>query len=117
MVVIAAVVCAAAWVALSGRGAPAESAPLPMEQLTFSSETKNTPIFTDGSRIYFVSGHDPVEMSVKGGAMAPLRAAIGAMIILDISPDGSEFLLLQNDLNDETRRGTLWAMPVLGGAA
>ena len=113
----AAVVCAAAWVALTGRGTPADSAPLPMEQLTFSSETKNPPIFTDGSRIYFVSESNPVEMSVKGGATAPLRAAIGTMSILDISPDGSEFLLLQSDLNDETQRGTIWTMPVLGGAA
>ena len=113
----AAVVCAAAWVALAGRGTPADSAPLPMEQLTFSSETKSPPIFTDGSRIYFVSERTPVEMSVKGGATAPLRAAIGNMSILDISPDGSEFLLLQSDLYDETQRGTIWTMPVLGGAA
>ncbi len=56
-------------------------------------------------------------MSVKGGATAPLRAAIGDMGILDITPDGSEFLLLQSDLNDETQRGTIWTMPVLGGAA
>ena len=113
----AAVVCAAAWIALTGRGTPADSAPLPMEQLTFSNETKSPSIFTDGLRIYFVSGHDSVEMSVKGGATAPLRAAIGTMSILDISPDGSEFLLLQSDLNDETQRGTIWTMPVLGGAA
>src|SRR5277367_2467590 len=46
-----AVVCAAAWVALSGRGTPGDAASLPMEQLTFSSETKSAPIFTDGSRI------------------------------------------------------------------
>jgi serine/threonine protein kinase/Tol biopolymer transport system component len=111
------VVCAAAWIALSGRGTPADAAPLAMEQLTFSSETKNPAIFTDGSRIYFVSDANPVEMSVKGGATAPLRAAIGSKIILDISPDGSEFLLLQGDLNDETQRGTIWTMPVLGGAA
>ena len=113
----AVVVCAAAWVALIGRGPPADSAPLPMEQLTFSSETKSPSIFTDGSRIYFVSGQNPVEMSVKGGATAPLRGAIGAMSILDISPDGSEFLLLQSDLNDETQRGTIWTMLVLGGTA
>jgi eukaryotic-like serine/threonine-protein kinase len=117
MVAFAAVVCAAVWVALTGRGTPADYAPLPMEQLTFSSETKSPSIFTDGSRIYFVSGSTPVEMSVKGGAMAPLRAAIGTRSILDISPDASEFLLLQSDLNDETQRGTLWTMPMLGGAA
>ena len=114
----AAVVCAAiAWVALVGRSRPAEVAPLPMEQLTFSNESKGPSIFTDGSRIYFVSGQAPFEMSVKGGEPVPLRAAIGTMSILDISPDGSEFLLLQSDLNDETQRGTLWTMPVLGGAA
>jgi eukaryotic-like serine/threonine-protein kinase len=113
----AAVLCAALWVALTGRGAPADSSPLPMVQLTFSSEPKTPPIVTDGSRIYFSIGHDPVEMSVKGGAPAPLRAAIGTMSILDISPDGSEFLLVQSDLNDETQRGTIWSMPVLGGAA
>jgi serine/threonine protein kinase len=111
------VVCAAAWIVLSGRGTPADSAPLTMEQLTFSSETKNASIFTDGARIYFVSGQNPVEMSVKGGSTAPLRAEIGSMGILDISPDGSEFLLGQNDLNDETQRGTIWTMPVLGGTA
>jgi eukaryotic-like serine/threonine-protein kinase len=114
---VAAVVCAAAWVALAGRGTPTDSAPLPMEQLTFSSETKSPSIFTDGSRIYFLSGHDTVEMSVKGGGTAPLRAAIGTMSVLDISPDGSEFLLLRSDLNDETQRGTIWTMPVLGGTA
>src|SRR5580700_10386164 len=113
----AAVLCAAAWVALSGRGTPADSAPLAMEQLTFSSETKGAAIFTDGARVYFLSGQNRVEMSIKGGATAPLRAAIGSMLILDISPDGSEFLLLQSDLNDETERGTIWTMPVLGGAA
>jgi len=114
---VAAAVCVAASVALSGRDTPADAAPLPMEQLTYSSEIKGSSIFTDGARIYFVSGQNPVEMSVKGGATAPLRAAISGMNILDISPDGSEFLLLQNDLNDETQRGTIWTMPVLGGAA
>ena len=112
-----AVVCAAAWVALTGRGTRADAAPLSMEQLTFSSDAKNPSILTDGSRIYFMSERDPVEMSVKGGATAPLRTAMGALSILDISPDGSEFLLLQNNLNDETQRGTIWTMPVLGGAA
>ena len=109
--------CTVAWVALTGRATSADSAPLSMEQLTFSGETKTPSIFTDGSRIYFVSGQNPMEMSVKGGAAAPLRAAIGDMGILDISPDGSEFLLVQSDLNDETQRGTIWTRPVLGGAA
>jgi eukaryotic-like serine/threonine-protein kinase len=113
----AVVICAAALIAVMGGGTTADVAPLPMEQLTFSGESKGGSIFTDGSRVYYVSDGNPVEMSVKGGATAPLRAAIGSMSILDISPDGSEFLLVQSDLNDETQRGTIWTMPVLGGAA
>ncbi len=117
-IVAAAVVCSAVvWIALTGRNTPADSAPLPMEQLTFSNDSKSPSIFMDGSRIYYVSGNTPVEMSVKAGEAAPLRGAIGAMSILDISPDGSEFLLLQSDLSDETQRGTIWTVPVLGGAA
>jgi len=112
-----AAVCLAVSLAFFERGTSADSAPLPMEQITFSTETKTPPIFTDGSRIYYVSGNQPVEMSVKGGATAPLRVDIGGMSILDIMPDASEFLLVQNDLNDETQRGTIWTMPVLGGAA
>ena len=85
---VTAVICTLAWVALAGRGTPAESAPLAMEQLTFSSETKSPSIFTDGSRVYFFIGAVPMEMSVRGGATAPLRAEIGEMSILDVSPDG-----------------------------
>lgn len=112
-----AVVCVAVIFELLRGGTPAASAPLPMEQITFTSETKAPPIFTDGSRIYYLSESKPVEMSVKGGATAALSAEIAGMTILDISPDGSELLLWQDDLNDETQRGSVWTMPVLGGAA
>src|SRR5690242_16657911 len=37
------------------------------------------------------------------------------MTILDISPDGSEMLLLKPDMNDETARGSILSAPVLGG--
>jgi len=50
------VVCAAAWVVLTGRGTPADSASLPMDQLTFSSETKSPPIFTDGDGKSLIPG-------------------------------------------------------------
>jgi Tol biopolymer transport system component/predicted Ser/Thr protein kinase len=112
-----AAVCVAALHALFGRERPVDAAPLAMEQITFSAESKAAQIFTDGSRIYYVSDNKPVEMSVKGGGTASLRAAINSMSILDISPDGSDFLLLDGDLNDETQRGSIWTMPVLGGAA
>ena len=58
----------------------------------------------------------PVEMSVKGGLIAPLRASASGMQMLDISPDASEMLALKPDLNDENGQGSIWSVPVLGGA-
>ena len=73
-IVAAMVVCAVvAWIALTGRSRPSEFAPLPMEQLTFSSDSKGPSIFTDGSRIYFVSGQRSfrnVRQGRRGGAFA-----------------------------------------------
>src|ERR1700691_5220215 len=46
----AVVVCDAGGVALTAGDASADSASLPMEQLTFSSESKSNSIFADGSR-------------------------------------------------------------------
>ncbi len=97
--------------------APTNTAgPLNFEQLTFSPGLKDGPIVTDGTRLYFQSQGEPVEMSVKGGPTAPLRASISGMQMLDISPDASEMLALKRDLNDETARGSLWSVPVLGGS-
>jgi serine/threonine-protein kinase len=92
------------------------SRPLSSEQITFSSERKEGPIVTDGARVYFQIEGQPVEMSVHGGPAAPLRATVSGMRMLDISPDASEMLALKPDPNDETRRGSLWSVPVLGGS-
>src|SRR5277367_1051164 len=91
------------------------SGPLESQQITFSNETKGLPIVTDGSRLYFESNGNAVEMSVKGGAVVPLRASLAGMRIMDISPDASELLAWKGDLNDETNRGSLWTVPALGG--
>src|SRR5271154_1236970 len=90
--------------------------PLNFEQLTFSPGLKDGPVVTDGTRLYFQSQGQPVEMSVKGGPTAPLRASVSGMQMLDISPDASEMLALKRDLNDENGRGSLWSVPVLGGS-
>ena len=84
-------------------------------QITFSSELKDGPLVTDGTRLYFQSQGIPVEMSVKGGPVAPLRASASGMQMLDISPDASEMLTLKPDLNDEIGQGSIWTVPVLGG--
>jgi len=90
-------------------------APLNSEQITFSNELKDGPLVTDGARLYFQSQGVPMEMSVKGGPIAPLRASAVGMQMLDISPDASEMLGLKPALNDEDARGSIWTVPVLGG--
>ena len=91
--------------------------PVSTEQITFTSETKGAPIVTDGTRLYFQSNGQSVEMSVQGGQPAPLRASLSGMTILDISPDGSQFLAQRDDqTNDETNSGSLWTVAVLGGS-
>jgi serine/threonine protein kinase/dipeptidyl aminopeptidase/acylaminoacyl peptidase len=96
--------------------APPAPSELEVDQLTFSSNLKSPPIFTDGTRLYFEELGKPLEMSVTGGAMAPSRSSLGDLKFLDISPDGSGWLALKPDANDENSRGTLWTMPVIGGA-
>jgi WD40 repeat protein len=86
-----------------------------LHQLTYTNDDKLGPLMTDGNRIYFKSQDRTVQMSVKGGASSPLEAPIGVRDIVDVSADGSEFLLRGSDLHDETSRGTLWRMPILGG--
>ena len=95
--------------------APPASGPLVWKQITFSTDHKTGPIITDGTRLYFYGRGGPVEMSVDGGPTAPLRASTAGMRMMDISPDGSEMLAWRNDPNDETGRGSLWSVPVLGG--
>jgi len=91
------------------------SVTLSSTQITFSSELKDGPLVTDGTRLYFQSQGIPVEMSVKGGPIAPLRASASGMQMLDISPDASEMLALKLDLNNEVSQGSIWTIPVLGG--
>ena len=87
-----------------------------MQQITFTGDKKDGGMVTDGARLYFQSDGHPVEMSVTGGAMQPLQASVFGMEIWDISPDASQLLMFKPDLNDETGRGTLWTIPVLGGS-
>jgi serine/threonine protein kinase/Tol biopolymer transport system component len=86
------------------------------EQITVSSERKTGPIVTDGTRVYFQSEGNPVEMSVRGGPIAPLRASVSGLRMLDVSPDGSEILALKPDQDYDTYTGSLWSVPVLGGS-
>ena len=109
-----AVFTAILFVSLSGSRSPA--IPLEMQQITFTGDKKDEPLFTDGARLYFQSDGRPVEMSVTGGTMEPMPAPVLGMRILDISPDASQLMLLKPDPNDESIRGSIWTIPVLGGS-
>lgn len=90
--------------------------PLNSQQVTFSSDSKEGPLVTDGSRLYFQSRGQTLEMSVKGGPTAPLPSSVSGMRMLDVSPDSSEMLLLKPDPSSEVGGGSVWSVPVLGGA-
>ena len=109
------VVAVLAFLVVTLNTPPPVSGFLNSHQVTFSPELKEGPLVTDGNRLYFQSQGHPVEMSVNGGPAAPLRVSIPGMRMLDISSDASEMLALKPDINDETGRGSIWSVPVLGG--
>ncbi len=84
-------------------------------QLTHDGITK-TLRATDGVRLYF-NRFDPysiAQTSVSGGAIAPVPVALPDPYVIDVSPDGSTFLL-QTVLGDPDAPEPLWTIPVLGG--
>jgi serine/threonine protein kinase/Tol biopolymer transport system component len=97
-------------------GSHGPTTPLQTRQITFTGDKKDGGMVTDGARLYFHSDGHPVEMSATGGAMQPLQASLSGMRIWDISPDASQLMMFKQDLNDETGRGSLWSIPVLGGS-
>jgi eukaryotic-like serine/threonine-protein kinase len=94
----------------------ADTAPLNSQQVTFSSDPKEGPLVSDGSRLYFQSHSQPVEMSVKGGPAAPVQSSVSGMRMLDVSSDSSEMLVLKPDPSSDVGGGSIWSVPVLGGS-
>ncbi|HEY4053408.1 MAG TPA: protein kinase [Terriglobales bacterium] len=101
---------------LSISGSRGPTTPLEMQQITFTGDKKDGGLVTDGARLYFQSDGHPVQMSTTGGAMQPLQASVLGMKIWDISPDASQLLMFKPDLNDESARGSIWTIPLLGGS-
>ncbi|WP_348263955.1 protein kinase [Telmatobacter sp. DSM 110680] len=97
-------------------GSHGPTTPLETRQITFTGDKKDGGLVTDGARLYFESDGHPVQMSVAGGAMQPLQASVSGMKIIDVSPDASQLMMFKGDLNDETDRGSIWTIPVLGGS-
>ena len=111
---LAAILLVVLLVSLSGSRGP--TTPLEMQQITFTGDKKDGGMVTDGARLYFQSDGHPVEMSVTGGTMQPLQASVSGMRISGISPDASQLMMFKPDVNDETSRGSMWTIPVLGGS-
>jgi len=100
--------------------------PIPQPRVTGSTQIThdNQPrccIVTDGARIYFTefdasSGKGFVKQaSAKGGDATPIATSLDNVLVLDISPDGSE--LLVGSRGTAGLAETLWALPVPSGSA
>ena len=88
------------------------------QQITFSSEPKEKPLVSDGSRLYFQSRGEPVNMALSGGVIAPLRFSEPGLRILDITSDGSKALAWKAVPDPGAYpSGTLWVASPVGGAA
>lgn len=92
------------------------SGPLDSTQITFSSEPKEAPLFTDGLRFYLESRGVPSEMAVSGGIIAPMPQVEPGMRLMAISSDGAKVLEWKPEVGDDIRRGSLWMASSLGGA-
>jgi Tol biopolymer transport system component/DNA-binding winged helix-turn-helix (wHTH) protein len=86
--------------------------------LTNDGQVKPGPMATDGSRIYFneaLSGprNVIVQVSTKGGEAVPLPLPLKQPSMLDLSEDGTELLIGNDEGNGQS---SLWVLPVAGGS-
>jgi Tol biopolymer transport system component/DNA-binding winged helix-turn-helix (wHTH) protein len=88
-------------------------------QLTNDHRSKFPIMVTDGFRIYLSEGTNtlptPVTVSTSGGEVMPIPLPFKGSSILDISPDGTELLLVTSSGWPQTQGG-LWAVATVGGA-
>jgi Tol biopolymer transport system component len=113
-------------VALGALGFRLASAPAPLKvdkvvQITSDHATKSRPL-TDGTRLYFSEGSVTLrsvltQVGVTGGETATIPVPFPAPGLVDLSPDGTELLVVA----DRQIRGLvsesspLWIVPFLGG--
>src|SRR5260370_18980232 len=76
-------------------------------------------IGTDGSRLYLQEqalgfSYPLAQVSAAGGQVAPIPASSPTLVVLNVSPDGSD--LLEADRPRTVSDGPLSALPVLGGS-
>jgi predicted Ser/Thr protein kinase len=96
---------------------PAAPKVLRFTPLTNDGQAKDGPLGTDGSRIYFneiLPGPRSIvaQVSIHGGETIPYTVQLKQPAVWDVSEDGSELLLA----NDEGNGYSLWVQPVTGGS-
>jgi serine/threonine protein kinase/Tol biopolymer transport system component len=73
---------------------------------------------TDGSRLYF--DQDQLQsigqVAISGGEIAPVRVAVSSPHLVDVSPDGSTFLVT-SFTGGLQKAYPLWSVRILGGSA
>ena len=93
-------------------------------QITSDHLTKQGRPLTDGTRLYFsenlgTSAFNSVvaQVTVTGGDVARIPVPFPGPFLVDISPDGTELLVLANreNLGTVSTPAALWIVPVLGG--
>jgi eukaryotic-like serine/threonine-protein kinase len=97
--------------------------PLPPPSITGYSQIthdghQKVLVGTDGTRLYFNQMSGPslptsiAEVAISGGGTAQVPVPIPDPLLLDVSPDGSDFLIYSEDLSP----ATLWNVRILGGS-
>jgi Tol biopolymer transport system component len=90
---------------------------LSFAQLTNDAHHKGGPLRTDGTRIYTTEylpelHSSLMQVSIKGGAITSFPSPLRKPRVADISPDGTELLLMNEEVSDPP---SLWIQSVIGG--
>ena len=85
-------------------------------QITHDGHQK-TLVGTDGSRLYFdqTSPLSTAQVAISGGENAQIPIALPSPALLDVSPDGSSFLVA-SPFTGSTPTVPIWNVPILGGS-
>jgi DNA-binding winged helix-turn-helix (wHTH) protein/Tol biopolymer transport system component len=99
--------------------------PLPPPRITGYSQIthdgrQKVLVGTDGTRLYFSQVSGPLlpasiaEVAISGGGIGQVPVALPNSLLLDVSPDGSSFLI--DSYSGEQPLATLWNVRILGGS-
>ena len=96
--------------------------PLPPPRITGYSQITHDGhhkvlVGTDGTRLYFNQMSQPAsiaQVAISGGGIAQIPVAIQDSLLMDVSPDGSRFLLYS--VSEDALLPSLWNVRILGGS-